>query len=1080
MCCANDNPLTITPPRGLAGCETRPAILTGTMLIYFVSGACALIDEVVWVRLLKLTLGNTVYASSIVVSTFMGGLALGAFVMGRYSDRVTKHLRLYALLEAFVTLSAIFLPKVLKLAGAVYVWIYRTYHPSNTQLLAVQVLLSAIVLLVPAMLMGSTLPLLGRFVTALEKETGRLVGKLYAVNTFGAAVGCFLAGFVLLKVIGVMGTVYTAAALNLIAVFGGAFLALRNGEFRTPNVECRMTKDEIDNRKSEIENGSTGAGFYLLVPAFFMSGFISIGYELLWMRSIIHLLSAVTYVFSAVLTVYLLGNVIGAGIGSVLVAQLKRPAVGFAIALSFLGLCGIFYLPLLLLWASRVLPYVDREVELRSRIIPFSAFLVKPLVQSMFLFLVPSVIMGIGFPMALQAWANYVHKVGRSTGTAYAANTIGAVAGGIVTGFVLIPLLGLQLAISILGLAGVWIGAVMGVVFIGRSSPSKTSWRTRRLLSGGGRFALLAVAAVLTVIVAKGPSNLFDDVVNSSAKRDGGLPQLELLAVKEGVVTTVSLYRDTQEDTLHLYTSGQRVAGDSYLWRGDQKMLGHFPVLLNADARKVLSVGFGSGESTACLALHDLDRIDCAEIAPEVVALSLRFFRHINLGDELSRRVNVIYMDAKNYVDLTDIKYDAIVNDCIHPRQFAENASLYTKEYFESAKRRLNSNGLFMSWIPTHHLEPASMLNSIFGTMMDVFPYVTVWYMTPNPATYFLVVGSEQPQYFSPRHIENELRKAGVRESLSLIDINNSMDVFSCYIGDENDLRQCIKSFTVNSDYFPFIEFTTDNLLGGGGAFRTFVFELRGSSIYKHIDWTGFTEGQKSKWLSDYERLYEVSTYLLLSNGADDYFARMQYCMEGLRILPTNPALLDVRERAEKDLFFICKGLIESGGVDKALSVAGGILEIHPQSAIAWMIRSSAMQGSGEMQKALDAAGMAVHFAPDDAAARSQLGFVLFSAGQFEQAVAEYKEALRFAPAASLQSKSGGFDKAQTWNALASAYASAGRFSEAIAAAEKALDLAVSAGRKKMAEDIKKRLLLLGAARQRSCGGLLNRSFVRP
>ena len=1076
MCCANDNPLTITPPRGLAGCETRPAILTGTMLIYFVSGACALIYEVVWVRLLKLTLGNTVYASSIVVSTFMGGLALGAFVMGRYSDRVTKHLRLYALLEAFVTLSAIFLPKFLKLAGAVYVWIYRTYHPSNAQLLAVQVLLSAIVLLVPAMLMGSTLPLLGRFVTALEKETGRLVGKLYVVNTFGAAVGCFLAGFVLLKVLGVMGTVYTAAALNLIAVFGGAFLALRNGEFRTQkkevatkrhkNAKSRETRintvsiaADVEYRVSSIEHR---AAFYLLVLAFFMSGFISIGYELLWMRSIIHLLSAVTYVFSAVLTIYLLGNVIGAGIGSVLVAQLKRPAVGFAIVLSFLGLCGIFYLPLLLLWASRVLPYVNREVELWSRIIPFSAFLVKPLVQSMFLFLAPSVIMGIGFPMALQAWANYVHKVGRSTGTAYAANTTGAVAGGIVTGFVLIPLLGLQLAISILGLAGVWIGAVMGVVFVGRSRIACP----RRLLSGGGRFALLAVAAVLTVIVAKGPSNLFDEVVDSSAKRDGGLPQLELLAVKEGVVTTVSLYRDTQEDTLYLYTSGQRVAGDTYFWRGDQKMLGHFPVLLNADTRKVLSVGFGSGESTACLALHDLDRIDCAEIAPEVVALSLRFFRHINLGDELSRRVNVIYMDAKNYVDLTDIKYDAIVNDCIHPRQFAENASLYTKEYFESAKRRLNSNGLFMSWIPTHHPEPASMLNSMFGTMMDVFPYVTVWYMTPNPAAYFLVVGSKQPQYFSPRHIENELSKTGVRESLSLIDINNSMDVFSCYIGDENDLRRCIKSFTVNSDYFPFIEFITDNLPAGGGAFRTFVFELRGGSIYKHIDWRGFTEGQKSKWLSDYERLYEVSTYLLLSNGADDYFARMQYCMEGLRILPTNPALLDVRERAERDLFFICKGLIESGGVDKALSVAGGILEIHPQSAIAWMIRSSAMQGSGEMQKALDAARMAVHFAPDDAAARSQLGFVLFSVGQFEQAVAEYKEALRFAESAttSWRGKVTGFDKAQTWNALASTYASAGRFSEAIAAAEKALDLAVSAGRKKMAEDIKKRLLLLRAA----------------
>src|SRR4030042_4763378 len=157
---------------------TRQTSVNCVMLLYFSSGACSLIDEVLWVRLVKLTLGNTVYATSIVVSVFMAGLSLGALIMGRYCDRVRKHLRLYALLEALITISALSLPWALKVADSVYVWFYQTYHPAQTLLLIVQVIISALMLLAPTVLMGSTLPLLGRFVTALERAAGHLVGKL--------------------------------------------------------------------------------------------------------------------------------------------------------------------------------------------------------------------------------------------------------------------------------------------------------------------------------------------------------------------------------------------------------------------------------------------------------------------------------------------------------------------------------------------------------------------------------------------------------------------------------------------------------------------------------------------------------------------------------------------------------------------------------------------------------------------------------------------------------------------------------------------------------------------------------------
>jgi len=1003
------------------------------MLIYFASGACSLIDEVVWVRLLKLTLGNTVYATSIVVSVFMGGLALGAMIMGRYSDSVRRRLRLYALLETLVTISALALPWWLKQADTVYVWFYRAYHPTHVQLLLVQVVISAAILLVPSMLMGSTLPLLGRFVTALETEAGHLVGRLYALNTLGAATGCFLAGFVLVRFLGVMGALYSAAILNLVVAFGGWFLS------RFSDTTVEKQPEVVVAAGPEVAAAKTPDGrFYLLILAFFMSGLISIGYELLWIRSIIHLLGGFTYVFSAVLTIYLLGNVIGAGIGSALVRKLKAPAIGFSVTLSLLGLYGVFYLPLLVFWMSKGGWYIDRL--LARGFIPFSHYLAKPIVHSLCLFLVPAVIMGIGFPIALQAWANHMHKVGRSTATAYGANTIGAVIGGIVTGFILIPLLGVQLSVSILGLAGVWIAAIMWAFFVHRP----------RIV---GRFVLLAAAIILTIITVNIPTNLFSTVVEASPL----VPGFELVHVKEGITTTASVHRD-RTGTLYLYSSGQTLAGENYTARGDQKMLGHLGVLLNSRTKKVLSVGFGSGESTACLARHKLERVDCVEIAPEVVKVALKFFTHINLGDRLNEEVNMIFMDAKNYINLTDNKYDVIVNDSIHPRLFAENASLYTKEYYESAKKHLNENGIVISWLPTYSM-PESVFNSIIGTALDVFPHVTLWYLTPHPALLVLVIGSEQEQYFSPKHIENELLKEGVRDSLSVINIHNSLDVLSCYICDENDLRKHITDFSENSDYLPFVEFTTDEQTDLSLIFKRYVMRVRRESIYRHIDWTGFSEEKKAEWLTDYEHLYKALAYLLpllpTHDSPPSELGKFKASMEGLRSLPDNPVLLNTRAEAERRIFSGSKRMILSGKTDKALALCRKILRDYPHSPLGWLIRSSLMRGMGDGQKALADAQWAVDIAPDNTDARFNLGFMLASVGQFEQAIIEYKEALRLANRVGEIDK---YNQAKMLDFLAKAYAAVGRFPEAITTAERALNLALSSGQKDLAEYIGKQL----------------------
>jgi spermidine synthase len=555
---------------GFSSTRSGGATVRWVMLIYFLSGACSLMDEVVWVRLLKFTLGNTVYATSIVVSVFMGGLALGALIMGRFSDGVKNRLRLYAILETLVTLSVLALPFVLKLADRIYIGAFRSFDAAPGQLLALQVLISAAVLLVPTMLMGSTLPLLGRFVTSLERETGHMVGRLYALNMLGAAAGCLLAGFVLVGSLGVMGTVYVASGINLIVALGGWHLSRRTGPWEE--------EKRLETARGETVATSPGGGrgsTLVLFLALFLSGAISIGYELLWMRSITHLLGGFTYVFSAVLTVYLLGNVIGVGIGSRLAARLRRPAVGYAAALSVLGFCGIFYLPLLGRWTTGVPDWMQYSYTREYSWLAVSPALVEPLLHSLLLFLLPSLVMGLGFPLALQAWANRVHRVGLSTGTAYGVNTVGAVFGGLLTGFVLIPSWGVQASLSILGGAGLWTAAVLWFVSVGEMEVFR-------------RWVGAAVAAALTVILFMVPPSLFETVVG----RAPSIPEdYTLVAVEEGVTTTVSVHRDESDDLL-LYVAGQSQAGESDELRVNQKFMGHLGILLHGAARTVLSVGF--------------------------------------------------------------------------------------------------------------------------------------------------------------------------------------------------------------------------------------------------------------------------------------------------------------------------------------------------------------------------------------------------------------------------------------------------------------------------------------------------------
>jgi spermidine synthase len=704
------------------------------------------------------------------------------------------------------------------------------------------------------------------------------------------------------------------------------------------------------------------------------------------------------------------------------------------------------YLPVLIFWMSKLAANVENKFTEILHISGGLSFTVPPLINCFALFILPSIVMGMGFPMALQAWANHVHKVGRSTGTAYGANTIGAVTGGIVTGFVLIPLLGVQTSFIVLGLTGIWIATALSFSFYGGVGTVR-------------KFIMPVAATVLTVMALLLPVGLFDSVV----KINPGSPDWNVLYVREGVTTTVSVHQVPSEGYLQLFSAGQSIAGDSYSERADQKLLGHFGIFLNSRARKVLSVGFGSGETTACLAQHKLDKVDCVEIAPEVVEVSLEHFTHINLGDKLDEEVNMIFMDAKNYIHLTDAFYDAIVNDSIHPRDFAENASLYAKEYFQGAADRLDVNGIMVSWVPAYDM-PASVFTSIIGTLMDVFPNVTMWYPVAHPAPLVLLVGSKEPHSFSPEHIERELQKPGVRKSVLEMGIRDSIDVLSCYVGDQADLKKVIGPFKINSDYSPFVEFTTDHILSPKQIYSRFIIPTQSDSIYQYIDWTNLDQEQKAEWIARYRPTHRASRYLLEALAATNALDSLKYSVQGLRIAPEHAGLIHARERTSQLLYHKGIKLIASGKVYEAQTLAKQILEIAPHSAWAWMINVTVSRTKRDLQGALRAARRAVKCDPNNDETHFHLGFVLFRLGLHKEAISAYKDMLRIAEASQYTNI---IKLTKVTDMLAVAYAAAGRLDDAVDAAEKALEYAVSSTQTALIEHARDRLVSLKAVRDK-------------
>jgi spermidine synthase len=705
--------------------RSRPVL--GYSLLFFLSGATGLVYELLWVRLLYQSFGSTIQSVTTVVAAYMGGLGLGAWLLGRRADRHARPAALYGRLEMLIGLFGLVSPLVLSLAQQAYIAIARGFPPGSSASVALRFGLAGLVLLVPTTLMGGTLPVLTRAFTASDRSRLRAsLGRLYGINTLGAVLGTALAGFILIEHVGIRASLIGTALMNL----GIGFVALR---LPAPADTAAPALQPSPDRAAPI------ALYRTAVALLAVTAFVSLADEIAWTRVLVMVVGGSTYAFTLVLLCFLLGI----GIGSAFVARRSATPTDTAASASFAQGLTAAGAALILVFFAALPAYILTVFQIPGLNAGPRLFLMGGAVAAVVL--VPAVGMGMTFPLLTDLVARPGEARGGDVGRAYLFNTLGAIAGAALTGFVLVTLIGSDLTLR----AGVVVNAVaaFGLAWlaargVAEHSPEHVRLRTRVL--GGALLASAGLAAAVAAphwsarLLDLGPT-IYGRNAMSPAERRGFLNHAGArpLAFVEGRNTTVSVWESSSGRTLRV--TGKVDASD-YGDMDTQIMLGLAPVAARPHARSALAIGFGSGVTTAILAsVPGMERVRVVELEPAVLTLA-PYFRGVN-GDVLHRaNVRAIADDARSALQLSSERFDVIVSEPSNP-WVAGVATLYTPDFFRIARRRLAEDGVFCQWVQLYQL-PLAVVAGIVRNIREVFPHVAVW----TAGDYdLMVLGSARP-----------------------------------------------------------------------------------------------------------------------------------------------------------------------------------------------------------------------------------------------------------------------------------------------------------------------------------------------
>ncbi|WP_425495863.1 fused MFS/spermidine synthase [Paraburkholderia bonniea] len=749
------------------------------MLLLLMSGAASLVYQVLWIKQLALVVGIDVQAVTTGVSAFFAGLALGGWVFGRLADRLARPLRLYVLLEFGVALLAVLSTLALAHAAAWFALL-------QTHAGALAWLLPFVLVGLPAVLMGGTLPVLMRVVSPTAGRMGRVGARLYAANTAGAILGTLASAFWLLPSFGVQHSALAAAVLNVVA----AGLALLLGRFHPALARPHAAPVNTAQAESAADTGlasmaqavaphSPRARLALLLYA--LAGGVALGYEVVWSQAIVQFLSTRSFAFAIVLATYLLGLMLGSALVSRRVDRARDPWGAFALLITAAGLVALLEFTItgnwLLHWQS-----VVRATTLAATGSLLSAMCASFALAAFCLVFVPTLLLGAAFPFALRLGVDSQHT-GRDVGAVVALNLAGGIAGSVLAGFVLVPLLGLVHALATLALAA----AVLGLVAIWRGAGVRAL----------ARWGVPLLAAVTLAGAFLTPTDRLATML--AAARGGTLNFYE----ESAGGTVAVLEQGTDEKRFRrLYIQGVSNSGDTMTSLRYMRLQALVPLITQRDEpRSALVIGLGTGiTGGALLTWPGLEQRVIAELLPAVVRAAPQFKG--NYGVSTDPRVEIRLRDGRRELLSNATHYDLITLEP-PPPSAAGVVNLYSQDFYQLAAARLKPNGVVAQWLPLP-TQNEDDTRALIKSFVQVFPYAALWTTELHE---MMLVGSMQPLELDVPRIQARFAQPQVAAALREVGITSPQALLATWITDRAGLEYYAAEALPVTDDQPRIEY---------------------------------------------------------------------------------------------------------------------------------------------------------------------------------------------------------------------------------------------------------------------------------
>ena len=769
------------------------------LLCFFFSGFSGLLYEVLWLRLLILIFGSTTLAISTVLTAFMGGLALGSYFFGRMMDRQKRPLLYYGILEGVIGLYALIIPWIFSGLIPVYQFLWQQFHLNFYGFTLLQFLLVTAVLIIPTTCMGATLPILSTWAVREKSTLGVTIGRLYALNTFGAVLGTALSGFFLLPALGVQHTLWIAVGINLLVAL--LILALLP---RFPERPQATESPEVKPAGKFLEATSgllPKKVVWSIVIGIALSGFISMIYEVAWSRTLSLLVDSSVYGFTIMLTTFLVGIAFGSLIFSRWVDTFHYQ--GFTWALLQIGIGVLAFLSLVFF---QELPYLYLLLY-QSIGQSINWLLTGKYLLAFFIMLAPTLLMGALFPLTIKICMSHLNQVGRLVGNIYTINTLGCIVGSFAGGFFLIPLIGIRNTI----LLGIGLNLLYGLyILLISPAPRPYLKRTAYLLT------ILFTAAIMafppewkTPLMASGIYIYAHNFENTSRSDllEMYSPQNEpLLYYKEGYTCTISVHKSKYTGTIYMKSNGKVEAST----RGDmptQVLVGHIPLLLAPKLDEILVVGMGSGVTIGSVTTFPAKKITLVELEQAVIEGS-HFFDHVNYRPLEDPRMLLRVADARNYLLVTPDFYDVIISEPSNP-WMAGIANVFTREFFQLGSDKLKPKGVFCQWLQLYKISPESF-KTVLRTFHAVFPHVYVF--QPHDKD-LVLVGFKTPPVFSSAEIEKRMKWPKVAQDLKRIEVTELDTLLDLFVMGPREIAVLTRKGPLNTDDNNIIEFSTPKSL---------------------------------------------------------------------------------------------------------------------------------------------------------------------------------------------------------------------------------------------------------------------------